>query len=82
MMMTSLFVQRIGIEREFIDDAMQRAVPFVKLGILPERVGKWFTRQKTTLKINEEQIARQPDVSIHNEKEVWCYFKKEKVTEP
>lgn len=42
-----LFVQRIGIERVFIDDAMQRAKPFVKLGILPELVGKWFTRQKS-----------------------------------
>jgi len=44
---------------------MQRAEPFVKLGILPELVGKWFTRQKTTL--NEEKIAQQSDVSIDNE---------------
>ena len=57
-----LFIQRIGVEREFIDDAMQRAEPFVKLGILPELVGKWFTRQKTML--NKEQIAQQSNVSI------------------
>ena len=66
-----LFVQRITIEKEFIDDAMKRAEPFVKQGILPELVGKWFTRQKTSL--NEEQIAEQPDVST---KQVWCYCKK------
>jgi len=69
-----LFIQRIGVEREFIDDAMQRAEPFVKLGILPELVGKWFTRQKTML--NKEQISQQSDVSIDSEKEVWCYCKK------
>ena len=45
-----LFVQRITIEKEFIDDAMKRAEPFVKQGILPELVGKWFTRQKNKLK--------------------------------
>ena len=31
------------MEKEFIEDAMKRAAPFVKLTILPELVGKWFT---------------------------------------
>ena len=35
------------MEKEFIDDAMERAAPFVKLAILPELVGKWFTRKNT-----------------------------------
>ena len=30
-----LFVLRISIEQEFIDDAMERAEPLVKQGILP-----------------------------------------------
>ena len=51
-----LFVQRIKIDKEFIDDAMERAEPFVKQGILPELIGKWFTRQTTSL--NEAQIAQ------------------------
>jgi len=69
-----LFIQRITIEKEFIDDAMDRAEPFVKQGILSELVGKWFSRQKTSL--NEEQIAQQPDVSTVNGEQVWCYCKK------
>ena len=38
------------MEKEFIDDAIERASPFVKLVILPELVGKWLTRQKTNLR--------------------------------
>ena len=61
------------MEKEFIDDAMERAAPFVKLAILPELVGKWFTRQKTSL--SEEQTAQQC-VSNENEEQVWCYCKR------
>ena len=37
-----LFVQRIPMEKEFIDDAIERAAPFVKLAILLELVGKKY----------------------------------------
>ena len=68
-----LFVQRIPMEKKFIDNAMERAAPFVKLAILPELVGKWFTRQKTRL--SEEQTAQQC-VSNENEEQVWRYCKR------
>ena len=42
-----MFVQRIAIDKEFIDDAINKTVPFIKLAILPELVGRWFTKQKT-----------------------------------
>jgi len=45
-----LFVQKFTIE---IDDAMERADPFVKRGILPELVGMWFNKRKTSLMKNK-----------------------------
>ena len=61
----------IPMEKEFIDDAMDRAAPFVKLAILPELVGKWFTRQKTSL--SEEQTTQQYDVTNEDDEQVWSY---------
>ena len=63
-----LFVQRIPIEKEFIEDAMERVAPFVKLAILPEVVGKWFTRQKTSL--SEERTTQQCDVTNEGDEQV------------
>ena len=61
---------------KFINDAVESAEPFVKLAILPEFVGKWFTKQKTSL--NEEQTAQQSDVSNETEEQMWCYRKRVK----
>ena len=35
-----MFVQRIPVDVEFIDDAIENVQPFIKLAILPELVGK------------------------------------------
>ena len=40
-----VFVQRILVDIEFIDDAIKNVKSFIKLAILPELVGKWFTKQ-------------------------------------
>ena len=44
--------------REFIDDAIDKAVPFIKLAILPELVGKWFTKQNVT--VNDDETPQEP----------------------
>ena len=71
-----MFVQRIPIDMEFIDDAMENVQPFTKLAILPELVGKWFTGQN---------VAPLPEVTKEDQlnpnetcssTEVWCYCKK------
>ena len=41
----SVFYERILIDTEFIDNAIEEAQPFIKLALLPELVGKWFSRQ-------------------------------------
>jgi len=40
-----LFHQRIELDEDFVDDAFHRAESFIKLAILPELVGKWFSKQ-------------------------------------
>ena len=37
--------QRIQADHQFIDEAIAKVVPFIKLAILPELVGKWYTKQ-------------------------------------
>ena len=46
---TDVFVQRIPIDIEFIDDAIENVKLFIKLTILSELVGKWFTKQNVIL---------------------------------
>ena len=41
-----IFIQRIMLDSEFIDDAIRAAEPVIKLGILPELVARWFTRSR------------------------------------
>ena len=43
-----MFIQKIVMDTEFIDDAINKTVPFIKLAILPEHVRRWFTKQKRT----------------------------------
>ena len=51
-----MFVQRIVMDREFIDDAIEKTEPFIKLAILPELVGKWYTKQNVIL--NEDETPQ------------------------
>jgi len=39
-----VFIQRISFDVTFITEALSKIPPFIKLCILPELVGKWFTR--------------------------------------
>lgn len=45
--------------------------PFIKLVILPELVGKWFTKQNVA--VNENETPQEPD---QGDKEQWCYCRK------
>ena len=63
-----MFVQRIVMDTEFIDDAINKTVPFITLAIIPEFVRRWFTKQKTT----DNQTPLQSDQAQDN----WCYCKK------
>ena len=47
------------MDREFIDDAIDKAGPLIKLAVLPELVGKWFTKQNVT--VNDDETPQEPD---------------------
>ena len=47
----SVFYERILIDTEFIDNAIEEAQPFIKLALLPELVGKWFSRHTVATSI-------------------------------
>ena len=59
------------MDREFIDDAIDKAGPFNKLAILPELMGKWFTKQNVT--VNDDKTPQEPD---QEDEDRWCYYNK------
>ena len=52
-----IFYERIPIDTDFVDNAIKEAEPFIKLAILPELVGKWFSRQTVAANIDSTQTA-------------------------
>ena len=41
----SWIIERIYANSDFINNAIAKTVDFIKLGILPELVGRWYTKQ-------------------------------------
>ena len=54
-----IFIQRISYNVTFISEALDKIVPFIKYCILPELVGKWFTRPT---QVSVDSSDSQPDV--------------------
>ena len=72
-----LVVERIQINEEFLTVALEKATKFFIYGILPEVLGKWYSR------LSHYQTTSTPQESASSgptnvEKEVWCYCKSEK----
>ncbi len=63
-----LFVQRIAIDDKFITEALQKVQPFIKIGILPEVLGKVLTKEPTCIEHGNSQFETKDDV--------WCYCKR------
>lgn len=45
------------IDTDFVDNVIKEAEPFIKLAILPELVGKWFSRRPVAANIDSTQTA-------------------------
>ena len=63
------------IDIEFIDDAIENVKPLIKLAILSELVGKWFTRQNIAPLSEATKDQWNPSEGCTSTK-VWCYCKK------
>ena len=48
---SALFVQRIDLECVFINNAISEAESFIKVGILPELVGHWYTKSRVVTSV-------------------------------
>ena len=47
---SALFIQRIELDSEFINNAISETKSFIRLGILPELIGRWYTKSRIARK--------------------------------
>ena len=62
-----LFIQRIYPNEQFIALALEKVTSFIKLGVLPELLGKWYSKGPVS-------TSSQPPNSCSQANE-WCYCK-------
>ena len=78
-------VDRILPDVSFIDDALAKANIFVKTALLPELIGRWFTKQQTTSVppanqtiLNHGSTSAMADASSTNDNTIlWCYCQRD-----
>ena len=68
---SELFVDQINQDDSLIQSAMPVATKFWRMCVLPELMGKWYTRKQTTISQGQEQQQEED----HGR---WCYCKEEK----
>ena len=78
-------VDRTLPDVSFIDDALAKANTFVKTALLPELIGRWFTKQQTTSVPPANQTilnhgstsAMAGDSSTNDNTILWCYCQRD-----
>ena len=77
----NLFVQRLYLDEPFISIALEKCKEFIKFGILPEILGKWYSREHMSLTktadTNLVKIKSDHDENDSREQDIWCYCRKE-----
>ena len=58
-----LVVQRIFLDEEFISTALEKATLFFKFGVLPENLGKWYSKEPVYLTADVARICDTPHSS-------------------
>ncbi len=69
---TELVILRINLDEDFISEAMRKAALFFKYGVLPELIGKWYTR-KVSMSNDAMHFEESETPSASEEKRGWCY---------
>ena len=77
-------VDRILPDVSFIDDALAKANIFVKTALLPQLIGRWFTKQQTisvppaNQTIPDHVSSTSADASSTSDDNIlWCYCQKD-----
>jgi len=70
-----MFHQGICLDLSFVDSAMSIIIPFIKYAVLPELVGKWFSKQtvadgNSSLSHNNNDVI---DASSSSD-DAWYYY--------
>ena len=63
-----LIVERVSINEQFLAMALEKATKFYTNGVLPEVLGKWYS------KLPEYQTSRSTE-PMNTDNQVWCYCK-------
>ena len=76
-------VLRIDLADDFIAQAFEKATAFFKIGILPELVGKWYTKapmyRRVSITTEDDNSpvtstdSLERDVTIEESGKAWCY---------
>ena len=69
-----LFVQRIYPDDEFMAVVLQKVTTFFKVCILPELLGKWYTKSQVYDALPSSSTV--DSVSSTSSQNVWCYCRK------
>ena len=76
-----LVLLRIDLDKEFVCEAIGKATTFCKYEVLPELVGKYYTRDSSECSIHtlssDTPAEIQNEASDGTETEKWCYCEQE-----
>ena len=72
-----LHIERITLDEALIESALPIAEKFYKLCILPELLGKWYTRKQSP-RDSSVQPPRDPPLQIEEDDGTWCHCKERK----
>jgi len=75
------FIQRIYLDEPFISTNLKRAIAFIKIGLLPELKGKWYSREPSTVPTItlHYSVLTVDDESEDQEQGECCYCRKQVV---
>jgi len=71
-----IHIERITLDEALIKSALPVAEKFYRFCILPELLGKWYTRQQTPR--NSVQSPRDPALQTEEDDGSWCHCKERK----
>ena len=81
---SELVIIRIAFDGDFINSAIEKATVFFKHGVLPELLGKWYTKppvQKNSSECITSSHNEVTDYAGESSEECWCYCRGEDIGE-
>ena len=74
-----LLVLRIYLDKQFITAALNKCEQIIEIAILPEILGKWYSKEPVLKPICDENNGAPPQESRYNQLMLWCYCRNRRV---